>query len=102
MDEKSTEHETKKELFSEKIRVGRRTYFFDVKQNSHGDRYLVITESKATMQTNQRYMRDRIMIFEEHINEFIATLGKSTHYLKTHPQTETACIEERVTEDVTQ
>lgn len=58
----------KKDLYTEKVRVGRRTYFFDLKENLDGERYLVITESKA--QKDEGFTRDRIIVFSEYIEEF--------------------------------
>ena len=34
------------EVFSEKVKAGKRTYFFDVKKTRGNDLYLTITESK--------------------------------------------------------
>ncbi len=34
------------EIFSQVLRAGRRTYFFDVRETKAGDYYLTITESK--------------------------------------------------------
>ena len=34
------------EIFSQVLRAGRRTYFFDVRSTKAGDYYLTITESK--------------------------------------------------------
>ncbi len=36
----------KKELFTERVLAGNRTYFFDVKEAKDGTKYLVISESK--------------------------------------------------------
>ncbi len=36
----------RKELFSEKLPAGSRTYFFDVKKSADGIKYLVISESR--------------------------------------------------------
>ncbi|MDH5684289.1 MAG: PUR family DNA/RNA-binding protein, partial [candidate division WOR-3 bacterium] len=36
----------RKELFSEKLQAGKRTYFFDVKETVGKKRYLVISESR--------------------------------------------------------
>jgi hypothetical protein len=36
----------KKELFSERVSAGKRTYFFDVKESVGGAKYLVISASK--------------------------------------------------------
>ncbi|MFC1512629.1 DUF3276 family protein [bacterium] len=77
----------KKELYSEKIKVGRRTYFFDVKTNKDGDRYLVITESKSTV--TEKFRRDRILIFEEHLEDFNEAFQNILLYFKDKVLTKT-------------
>lgn len=67
------------ELFSEKISVGSRTYFFDVKQSIDGTRYLVISESK---QVKGDYEHHRVMIFEENLDVFCAAFEKAIILLK--------------------
>ncbi len=42
----------REEIFSEKVKAGKRTYFFDVKSTRSNDYYLTITESK------KRYNKD--------------------------------------------
>jgi len=42
----------KEEIFTKAVRAGKRTYFFDVKVTSNGDKYLTITERKRKV--NQR------------------------------------------------
>ena len=34
------------DVFSKAVKAGKRTYFFDVKETKHGEKYLTITESK--------------------------------------------------------
>jgi len=36
----------KQEIFSERVRAGKRKYFFDVKDTRSNDYYLTLTESK--------------------------------------------------------
>ena len=67
-----------KELFSEKVSAGSRTYFFDVKQSKDGTRYLVISESK---QAESDYEHHRVMIFEESLDTFCAAFEKATTFL---------------------
>ena len=43
----------RQEIFSERVRAGKRTYFFDVKATRSNDYYLTITESK------RRYKKGR-------------------------------------------
>lgn len=56
-----------KEIFSEKVAAGSRTYFFDVKESDQGARYLVISESRQTGSTAEHY---RVVVFEEHLEKF--------------------------------
>lgn len=64
----------KKELFSEKIRAGSRTYFFDVKESANG----VINESKKVGESHEH---NRIMIFEEDILSFNEGLKKAVDFM---------------------
>jgi len=70
----------RKELFSEKIIAGRRTYFFDVKESIDGTRYLVISESKQI--SEEDYEHHRIMVFQEHIPIFVKGLNKALKFMK--------------------
>ena len=40
------EEREKEEVFSQAVKAGKRTYFFDVKETKQGERYITITESK--------------------------------------------------------
>jgi hypothetical protein len=48
------------EIFSQTVRAGKRTYFFDVKATRNNDYYLTITESK------KRFSKDGKQFFEKH------------------------------------
>ncbi len=73
--------QNKKELFSEKVLAGSRTYFFDVKETRDGVRYLKISESR---QTSNGYTHDRVMVFEENLESFSAGLDKALAFLRTN------------------
>jgi hypothetical protein len=62
------------EIYSNKITKGSRTYFFDIKKSERGDTYLTISESKKS---SSGFEHQRIMIFEEDINDFAELLKKS-------------------------
>ena len=49
----------KNEVYSKRVKAGKRTYFFDVKATRSNDYYLTITESK-------RRMHDDGVSFEKH------------------------------------
>ena len=65
------------ELFSEKVSAGSRTYFFNIKETSKGDKYLVINESKKSGETFEHH---RIMVFEEDLAAFNNGLKKAIEF----------------------
>ncbi len=68
------------ELFSERVKVGKRTYFFDVKENIRGEKYLFITESKKGEDGN--FIRNRILIFNEDMEKFLEGFNKAIDFMK--------------------
>lgn len=68
----------KKELFTEKVVAGSRTYFFDVKEAKDGTKYLVISESR---QESSHYNHSRVMVFEEHLEAFATGFQKTLQFL---------------------
>jgi len=67
------QRENSKMLFSDKVKAGGRTYFFDFKETHNGNRYLSISETRLV---NDRNERDRIVIYEEHLESFLNSLKK--------------------------
>ena len=65
----------RKELFSVKVKVAKRTYFFDIKATRDGAKYLAISE------LNARNERNRIMVFEENAMEFQDGFQKALDFL---------------------
>ncbi|MAW30360.1 MAG: DNA-binding protein [Flavobacteriales bacterium] len=60
------------EIFSRKIRAGRRTYFFDVRSTKAGDYYMTITESIKDFddQGVPSYRKHKIYLYKEEFNNF--------------------------------
>lgn len=71
----------REEVFSTKIRAGKRTYFFDVHSTRYEDYYITITESKKRM--DGRYDKHKIFLYKEDFNKFSATLQEVIDYVKT-------------------
>ncbi|MBA3066020.1 MAG: PUR family DNA/RNA-binding protein [Proteobacteria bacterium] len=67
----------KNELFTEKVAAGSRTYFFNIKETSKGDKYLVINESKKSGETFEHH---RVMVFEEDFVAFNNGLKKAIEF----------------------
>jgi hypothetical protein len=75
------EKNERKTLFLRKVSAGGRTYFFDVKEATSGDKYLVINESRKS-QDGQSYERNRIMVFEGYLTSFYKTLKDAIEFIE--------------------
>lgn len=76
-----------KEIYSDKITKGKRTYFFDINKSEKGDLFLKISESKKTENGFEHF---RVMVFEEDINDFSETLKRALTKFKSLSKKEDA------------
>jgi len=75
----------KREIFSEKVRAGKRTYFFDVKSTRSNDYYLTITESKRRYNKDDdgyTYEKHKIFLYKEDFNKFLSALNQTVNHVK--------------------
>jgi len=74
----------KVEIYSERVRAGKRTYFFDVKATRSNDYYLTITESKRRYKDDGYfYEKHKIFLYKEDFNKFIEALNGTINHVKT-------------------
>ncbi len=75
-----------KSVFSDKIRAGQRTYYFDVKVNRNNHYYLVITESKKRVDNRGRsvFEKFKIHLYHENIVAFSECLHQISDFLITN------------------
>ena len=71
------------EIFSQVLRAGRRTYFFDVRSTRADDYYLTITESKKFTNDDGsfHYKKHKIYLYKEDFAEFNEMLKAATDYI---------------------
>ena len=69
------------EVFSKKVRAGKRTYFFDVKSTKGDDFYITITESKKRFEDGG-YVKHKIFLYKEDFNKFGEALTETINYVK--------------------
>jgi len=71
------------EIFSQTMRAGRRTYFFDVRETKAGDYYLTVTESKKFSNDDGsfHFKKHKIYLYKEDFAEFKASLDRATDYV---------------------
>ena len=71
------------EIFSQVLRAGRRTYFFDVRSTRADDYYLTVTESKKFTNDDGsfHYKKHKIYLYKEDFAEFNEMLKAATDYI---------------------
>lgn len=70
-------------LFEQRFTAGSRTYYFEVKQASNGNRYLKIIESTRREGKDER---QRVFVFDDHAKEFAEILAQAMTYLQSTKQ----------------
>jgi Protein of unknown function (DUF3276) len=65
------------DLYSNRVRAGKRTYFFDVKTTRNEVFYITITESKKKLNDNgtQSFEKHKIFLYQEDFKKFAAALN---------------------------
>ena len=89
------------EVFSKRVRAGKRTYFFDVKTTRGNDYYITITESKRKFEDGN-YVKHKIFLYKEDFNKFSDAFSETVNHVKTELMPEYDYEEfqrERQTED---
>jgi hypothetical protein len=71
------------EIFSKKVRAGRRTYFFDVRSTKAGDYYMTMTESikDVNEQGVPSYRKHKIYLYKEDFNNFKQAFELVSNYI---------------------
>lgn len=75
------ENKEREEVFSKKVRAGKRTYFFDVKATRSNDYYVTITESKKRFEDGQ-FIKHKIFLYKEDFEKFAEGLADVVDYIK--------------------
>ena len=69
-----SDNDNRNELYSNAVRAGKRTYFFDVKATRGNDLYLTITESKKQYSDddsgNFHYEKHKLFLYKEDFEKF--------------------------------
>lgn len=74
----------KVEIYSQRVRAGKRTYFFDIKSTRSNDYYLTITESKRRFKDEGYfYEKHKIFLYKEDFDKFLDALKGTVDYVKT-------------------
>lgn len=109
--EEKEKQERKEDIFSQAIRAGKRTYFFDVKATRTDQYYLTITESKRRFDPEQGkfyYEKHKIFLYQEDFEKFSKGFETAIRFIQTgerpveeEPEKAVETTEETSSTDVT-
>ncbi|MEZ4686828.1 MAG: DUF3276 family protein [Bacteroidia bacterium] len=71
----------REEVYSERVRAGKRTYFFDIRETRGNDYYITITESKRRFDDGG-YDKHKIFLYKEDFNKFEQALARAIGHVK--------------------
>ena len=77
------DYKDQEEIFSNKVRAGKRTYFFDVRATRAKDYYLTITESKKIFNDDcsHHFKKHKVFLYKEDFEKFKDALSESVDFI---------------------
>jgi len=79
------DNKEREEVFSKKVRAGKRTYFFDVKATRSNDYYVTVTESKKRLEDGV-FIKHKIFLYKEDFEKFAEGLKDTIDYIKANQE----------------
>ncbi|NEU08065.1 PUR family DNA/RNA-binding protein [Flavihumibacter sp. R14] len=79
------DNKEREEVFSRKVRAGKRTYFFDVKATRSNDYYVTVTESKKRLEDGV-FIKHKIFLYKEDFEKFAEGLKETIDYIKANQE----------------
>lgn len=78
-----TEKREIKDIFSKKVKAGRRTYFFDVRETKASDYYMTLTESLRDFNEDgvPTYRKHKIYLYKEDFTKFKDAFEEVSNYI---------------------
>jgi len=79
-----SERDDRDDIYSNVVRAGKRTYFFDVKATRQNDYYLTITESKKKIGRDGGFFfeKHKIFLYKEDFDKFAEGFTDAVDYIK--------------------
>ena len=97
------EDKDRNEIYSKRVRAGKRTYFFDVRATRAGDNYLTITESKRKFKEDGEgvfYEKHKIFLYKEDFEKFKDAVDNTIKRIEDQDFTPDPEEEEANTDDI--
>jgi hypothetical protein len=84
MSDASHHDRDREEIFSKRIRAGKRTYYFDVKATKGNDYFITITESKRNRADDAALVKNKIFLYKEDFHKFADALQETIGFIKSN------------------
>ena len=83
MDDRNDRND-QEEIYTQRVKAGKRTYFFDVKATRAQDYYLTITESRRRNNADESvsYEKHKIFLYKEDFLKFADALQDAVDYVR--------------------
>lgn len=82
-DKEDKKEKQRREVHSQRVKAGKRTYFFDIKPTRSNDYYLTITESKKRFKEEGFYYeKHKIFLYKEDFQKFYDAFQKAYEYMQ--------------------
>ena len=103
MDENGKNGDERDELYSNVVRAGKRTYFFDVRATKGNDYYLTITESKRRYNDDgtYHYQKHKIFLYKEDFEKFSEAMSDTIKKVIELQNEESTNVADRVADNFT-
>ncbi|MCE3008607.1 MAG: PUR family DNA/RNA-binding protein [Bacteroidetes bacterium] len=75
------EYDQANEIYSKRIKAGKRTYMFDVRATRGNDYYITITERKRD-HDGDGYYKQKLFLYKEDFNKFLRSLEEVILHVK--------------------
>jgi hypothetical protein len=78
------EYNNREEIFSQSVRAGKRTYFFDVKETKNKEFYLTLTESKKLFPEGKKpyFEKHKIFLYKEDFEKFATAFRDAIEFIE--------------------
>ncbi|MBL4624232.1 MAG: DUF3276 family protein [Flavobacteriales bacterium] len=96
-------NDDKDEIYSNVVRAGKRTYFFDVRATRGNDLYLTITESKRRYNDDGsfHYQKHKIFLYKEDFEKFSSAMSDTIKKVIELQNEESSHVADRVADNFT-
>ena len=80
----TADQDNRNDIYEGRLKAGKRTYFFDVRETRGGEYYLTLTEvtKKTDRSGNPSHIRNKLFLYKEDMDAFVDGLQDAIHFIR--------------------